>query len=110
MDGQPVPVGRIMFHPLKGRPAIGTIGDDGSYELPTFEQGDGALVGSHTVTIKATRTTGSSGPRNFEEEAQGVPFVEGTTEWLVPEKYSDRSTTTLTAEVKAEKNTINFDL
>ena len=110
VDGEPVPVGRIVFYPSKGRPAMGTIGEDASYELTTFNPGDGALVGNHTVTIKATRTTGSSGPKNFEEEAQGIQFIHGTTEWLVPQKYSDRSTTPLTAAVKAESNTINFDL
>ena len=57
-----------------------------------------------------TFSSGGSRLQSFQEENQGVPFVEGTTEWLVPEKYSDRTTTTLTAEVKAERNTINFDL
>ena len=108
--GPPVPAGRIVFYPAHGRAAMGTSGGNGRYELTTFKPGDGALVDSHVVTIKATRTSGSSGPQTFTEESQGVPFQRGTTEWVVPPEYTDRSTTPLTAEVKAGRNTINFDL
>ena len=113
-QGKPVPLGQIMFHPEKGRPAMGTIGADGSYRLTTFQTpGDGATPGRYRVTIQATRTTGGgTRPKSLEDELHGGGWGSGktVTEWLVPETYSRQETTPLTAEVKSGPNTINFDL
>ena len=89
---------------------MGAIRGDGTYELTTFEPADGALLGGHIVTIKATQITGGQGPQSFEEESRGVPAVAEKVEWLVPQGYSDRNRTPLTAEVKPQRNTINFEL
>jgi hypothetical protein len=113
--GQPVTTGRIVFYPAEGRPAMGDVGPDGTYELRTFEPGDGAILGPHVVTITATRTTGPPMPSSFEEELAGggaaaPPGADSAVEWLVPEKYSQRSTTPLTAEVESGNNRIDFEL
>ena len=55
-QGKPVPEGRILFWPPNGRPAMAEIQPDGTYELMTFDEGDGAVLGEHRVTIKATHT------------------------------------------------------
>lgn len=111
--GQPVTTGRIVFYPAKGRAAMGTIGPDGKYTLTTFSVGDGAILGKQGVTIESTRSVIPPGPKSYEEEMRGaappaaiVPVVQ----WLVPEKYSQQSTSPLTAEVQHGPNTIDFEL
>jgi hypothetical protein len=118
--GKPVTQGRIMFYPEAGRAALGTIAPDGTYTLTTFKPNDGALVGSHRVTIHATRVGAGSlaAPRSIEEEVErsgrGAPggkvLVAGKVDWLVPEKYSAPGTSGLTATVGRGSNTIDFDL
>ena len=54
LDGEPVADATVTFMPSEGgRPAFGITGSDGSYELTTFNAGDGALLGSHAVAIMA---------------------------------------------------------
>jgi hypothetical protein len=55
--GQPVASGHIEFVPMSGKggetgqSATGEISSDGSYEMTTFNTGDGAIVGQHVVTV-----------------------------------------------------------
>ncbi len=50
--GKPLTQGEITFEPTDGgREAHGKIQPDGSFELTTFQEGDGALVGVHRVLI-----------------------------------------------------------
>ena len=119
MNGQPVTQGEITFWAENGPPAIGQITADGAYTLRTL-QDDGALVGRHKVTIMSTKVSGgSAAPATFEQELEwakkgvkssGQVLIPGEVTWLVPEKYSRAGSTDLTAEVKPEANTINFDL
>jgi hypothetical protein len=58
IDGQPFTSGRVMFAPAAageqrktGKPAFGLLAADGSFELTTYEEGDGAVVGEHWVTL-----------------------------------------------------------
>lgn len=60
--GQPVPVGTsIGFAPIgtgentatPGKPASAYVTEGGHYQLSTFGSGDGALVGSHRVSLSA---------------------------------------------------------
>src|SRR6478752_10675518 len=51
--GKAVPTGTVMFVPSEGPAATGEIGSDGSYKLTTFSPGDGAVIGTHKVTITA---------------------------------------------------------
>lgn len=97
--GKPVPQGRILFWPSKGRPAMAEIQPDGTYELTTFSGSDGAMLGEHRVTIKATRM-------HFPDGNQ----TKGVVQWLVPQRYENINTSPLTAEVSTGKNSINFNL
>ncbi len=114
--GEPVTEGRVAFYPEKGRPAIGVIQADGSYTLTTFEENDGALIGEHRVTIKATRISEAGEPQSFEEElaqlhAQDLEFTPTpTVEWIVPQEYASPQTTPLRRTVAAGENTIFLDL
>ena len=114
VDGQPLQQGTITFYPTQGRSALGKIQPDGSYTLTTFNDDDGAVPGSHQVTIKATQVSGPAAPSSFEEElaqaqAGGVSQT-ATVTWLVPEKYSRRETTPLTAVVAEKATRIDFDI
>ncbi len=75
------------------------IKSDGSYELRTFDAKDGAVIGTHRVTIKATRT-------HFQNNDPSKAVVE----WLVPQRYENVDKSPLKAEVAAGKNTIDFEL
>ena len=115
--GQPVTFGEITFYPQHGRPATGRIQPDGSYRLTTFSEGDGALLGKHTVTIKAVKfPEPADQPGSMNEEIardlkggrrQGP---RAQPEWLVPPRYAKRDTSGLTADVQKGSNTSNFDL
>ena len=55
LGGKPLPGGRIIFEPVGGGPqsksAVGDILEDGSFELFTFEEGDGAIEGEYYPVI-----------------------------------------------------------
>ncbi len=52
-DGKPLQGGQILFRPVEGSTysARGDIAQDGTFELTTFEAGDGAVAGKHKVMI-----------------------------------------------------------
>jgi hypothetical protein len=80
-NGKPVPNGTISFVPASGPAATGEIQPDGSFTLTTYRNGDGAVLGQHTVVIVAM------------------------------EDMSTRlATTDLRREVKDGENSFNFDL
>lgn len=108
LDGAPVKIGTIMFYPVAGRPAVGAIQADGTYQLTTSAKGDGAIVGKHVVTIEATEIVGGENPKRFEDESKGLR--PGELRVIVPSEYGDRLTSGLQADVQAKDNSINFDL
>ncbi len=115
-QGRPVPEGTITFYPAEGRSATARLRPDGSYTLTTFDEGDGAIVGSHEVTIEAARFAGRPRATSFEEEIAKAksggqaPAGAGGPQWIVPERYAVRGTSPLKAEVKSGTNTIDFRL
>ena len=97
--------------------AIGNILPDGTYRLTTFREGDGASYGRHAVTITARRVADEAAqPKSFEEEIRMASKPSASRgsrpriTWLAPQKYSERDTTPLTAEVTAGKNVFDFVL
>lgn len=95
LDGKPLPGAMVMFKPLKGRPSLAETDGDGHYSLDYRIDDSGALLGTHTVTISTFK------------QADGL-FIKKDVPERVPPKYNRR--TSLTAEVKAGLNEINFDL
>jgi hypothetical protein len=113
--GQPVPEGTVTFYPQAGgRPAVGQIQSDGSYNLAYLKPGDGAVLGAYKVAIESRRVTNvAPGPKSFTEElaAEGAPPPPPVkVEWLVPEKYSSAESSGLTATVEDKSNVIDFKL
>ncbi len=83
--GQPVSGAMVTFFPKTGRPAGGTTGADGKFELSTFAPGDGAMPGPHQVAI-AKRTPISDKPYSPVKDE-------------LPAQYGDVSKSPLTADV-----------
>jgi hypothetical protein len=93
IDGKPVVIGAVRFTPADGRPATGELGPDGSFRLTTFEPGDGAVVGMHTVTIHST------------EELSPTQF-----RWNVPKKYQATSTSGLSEKIDGPTDSLTIEL
>src|SRR3989304_8775852 len=53
IDGAPVTHGSIMFIPMGGRPAGGSIDSQGRFALSCYERKDGATTGVYRVKITA---------------------------------------------------------
>ena len=106
VKGQAAAGGRIYFVPQRGPSAAGLIDANGRYALSTFGDGDGAVVGRHTVYFgpppppRPTKTA--------ERVALPPPVIRAQT--FPPPKYGAAETSGLTAEVRAGSNTCDFDL
>ena len=116
MNGQPLTFGTVQFWPVEGRPARGEINKDGTYTLTTFDPGDGAVLGEHTVTVEAV-TTASQAPKakSFEEEIEmsmnrDQVVVVGNTRSLIPPQYATPQSSSLKREVKRGENKIDIEL
>lgn len=113
-EGKPLPGGgSISFVPLgndRARPAGGTIGEDGMYELSTTNPGDGAVVGEFRVVISQVT---EKEPKNLGDDGKPAPRT-GLSLPLadrIPENYADHYNSPLTAKVEAKSpNEINFHL
>jgi len=86
--GRPVDGGTVRLHPVgKGNPAAGLLDANGAFELSTYSRGDGAVIGSHKVTI---------------DIPPAVDGVSSPNPLPIPKAYTDRETTPLTVEVTEE--------
>jgi hypothetical protein len=121
--------GTISFAPAdgKGRAAGGTI-TDGRYSLTTHDLDDGAIPGKYNVGILAKEADPSKvdlkikklrGGTTTEAEKKAMAAVypqkvaaraAAAAKNLIPAKYSSPETAGLTAEVKEQSNTVNFEL
>jgi hypothetical protein len=92
-EGQPTPGATVTFHPVSGvsektPAASGIVGDDGSFQLTTYKQNDGAAPGKYKVTAYWTKPT--------DPDVDGPP--------LLPLKYSDPQLSGLEIEVQKGTN------
>jgi hypothetical protein len=120
-NGLPLENGKISFIPddPKNVGASGTI-DKGSYALSTGGGNDGARAGKYKVTITAKEDSVAKAKADFAKDTKGqdpgylpgryVAAAESKAKSLIPDGYGDIRTTTLTAEVKEESNSLDFKL
>jgi hypothetical protein len=116
--GEPLSIGRINFIPAPenktGRPAYGDI-ENGAYTLTTVANNDGAFPGAYNVTVDA-REVDMSKVHAVQEKQGGAgrqdDVIKATrkAKKLIPDKYRAEATSGLKAQVKAEKNVLDFDL
>jgi hypothetical protein len=70
LDGTPVAGATVLFMPDSqdgGRPASGFTSSDGTFQLTTYKQNDGALPGEYRVLIQKTET--AKDPRAAQRSA-----------------------------------------
>ncbi len=98
-----------------GRPSSGVTDAQGRFELSTWEEGDGAALGQHVVTIikaaepKFTPKKNPDGSYIFRSEAEQWAFYDR--ELLLPDRYSSAIMTDLSATVTEEgPNDFTFEL
>jgi hypothetical protein len=92
----------VVLTPKGGRLATGTISPtDGTFELSTYEDGDGAVVGPATLSVTATIDDPNAG--KIEGRHQPVKFI-------IPEKFGDRDTSGLSYEVMSDENFLRIKL
>jgi len=120
-NGKPLENGIISFvseDMTKNYNASGSI-KDGSYKLSTGGSDDGAQAGKYKVTITSKEDFTSKAQADFKKESgkdnpklppHTVAKAAAAAKSLIPAGYGDSRTTNLTAEVKAEPNTLDFKL
>ena len=119
-QGQPV-VGAQVAFVAEGAPraATGRTDEQGSYQLTTFRENDGAVVGNHTVTISMPdeRFSGEEMDASDPGEAYGAAMTaaaggpQAGMRGGIPARYGDPRGSGLTAEVTADgPHEINFQL
>ena len=121
-NGSPLEKGEISFIPEDVKSNIGASGriTNGSYTVSTGGNSDGAQAGKYKVTITAKEDFLAKAKADFQKEAkqpvsdyippQFVAKAEAAAKSLIPPGFGDSRTTTLRAEVKAQSNTIPFEL
>ena len=111
--GQPVAGASVAFlGDGSSTPALGRTDAEGRFELTTFDAGDGAVVGTHKVTVakivppkSASTSTGigsmEAAAKKASERGNEMPSEDAGTLSLLPEKYAQAATTDLSFEVKS---------
>ena len=100
--GKPIGKINVMLMPngiQRGMVAEGTTDESGKFKLQTKEPGDGAMIGSYTVSFKYV-----------PDEIPAMPGFEDAKKIVspIPEKYSDAAKSGKTATVDADKSKNNF--
>lgn len=88
LDGKPLSGATVMFVPERGVAAAGTLQPDGTFRLISGRPGNGAVIGSHKVAV-------------MPADPLKAHF---------PAKYQNAETSGFSVEVKAGKNSFEFDL
>jgi hypothetical protein len=110
--GKPLTAGDIVFIPAGGTNgsgghiATGQIGPDGTYRLTTFNTGDGAVLGTHKVTVVVR----SAADMRKMNELGGGKIAYKLPPSVLPPKYSSVESTPLKYTVEDKANEINIDL
>lgn len=98
LDGGPLPSGYVVVPTTRGRMASGRIAPDGTFVLTTYDDGDGAQVGTHPVVVNEVPP----------DEFSSVPRQNRV---RIPERYSSAGTSGLEVTVKPdEENVLNLQL
>ena len=104
LDGEPLQFGSVVFIPEAGPPARGAIQPDGSFRLTTYEEDDGAVLGTHRVEVKCTTLQDPDAPE--PDPTEEIPVGES----LIPEKYTNYETSGIEREVEEGKNSFELKL
>ena len=104
--GEPLEGASVRFVGQIGRPAIGRTDADGRFTLTSFDEGDGAVLGEHAVTVTKYAKPSFEPPKNpeggyiFESEAEKLAFYD--TPSVIPTRYENSDQSGLQFTVTAE--------
>ncbi|WP_425395914.1 hypothetical protein [Aeoliella sp.] len=93
IDGKPLPQAFVKFVPEEGRAAGGNTDSDGRFTLTCYEAGDGASIGLHKVSVRATDAVSNVAIR-----------------WRAPKKYQDIETSEIEVEVSEPRDDLLIEL
>lgn len=107
-EGEPVEGAVVMFKSAtKPLTAQALTRADGTYELRTYEDGDGAVSGEHIVSVRKTEKVANPRVEDDDSDSGATSRLND----LLPMEYANHATSTLKATVKEEENTdVNFDI
>jgi hypothetical protein len=103
LNGKPLAEGgTVVFEPeQRGKMAVGPIAADGTFELTTYQQGDGAIVGRHRVAVTPL----------VELVADTAQSQQSVQEPLIPHKYQAATSSGIVFDVKSgELNDCRLEL
>ena len=99
-QGQPLPHHQVLLTPpTPQRPAAGTTDENGKFTLGTNGPGDGAVVGTHQVSVVYVGPPGSGGDGMNDFSAPPPPKVK------IPAKYNRGETSGITIEIPSSGDT-----
>ena len=114
-NGQPVADAQVVFIPQQqqGKGAFARTNAQGEYKLSTFGDEDGAVAGAYYVTI--TKMEIPPAPPALDQDdpnykEPGPRETQRPTKYLIPKKYTQATSSKLTAEVKESENRFDFAL
>ena len=126
LNGEILAGASVTFYPKSGPTARGVTDDKGEYTLTTYEAGDGAVEGSHQITVHKTEggeAAADVAPLDPDSDAEpaavaGAPGDDPGAETeleesksLVPKEFTTLLETTLSAVVKTDgPNDVPLDL
>lgn len=105
LGGTPVADATVQFMPAKGRAATGKTDSKGEFSLTTYNTNDGAVEGSHVVTVTAPLPANIVS--NTPDELKAIEKAAVS----VPPRYNDPKTSGLTNTVEKQgKNYFEIEL
>lgn len=93
IDGVPLKHGYVRFVPKGARPSGGKLDENGRFTLESYDGGDGAVSGTHQVSVAASEYISAS-----------------QTRWHAPKKYADFNASGLQQEIDGPTDSIVVNL
>ncbi len=93
IDGEPLSHGTIMLVPHDARPSTAPLDAQGRFTMNCFDEGDGAVLGTHRVGVSAVK-----------------PLSGSSQQWLAPKRYVDYNDSGLEVEITGPTDDLKIEL
>lgn len=93
IDGQPLTKGSVRFISPNSRASGGVLDSEGRFVLSCYENGDGAVLGTHQVEVVANERVTTTKMR-----------------WLAPKKYANMASSGLTQDITGPTDSVVINL
>lgn len=103
--GKAVPNLWLTFEPEQGKPSWGKTDEEGRYALKFFDEGEGALVGSHRVYVTFKPSSPEEEMKILRGEVVQPPEMQA-----IKKKYGSYETTPLRFDVNESNRVIDIRL